>query len=172
MTAAKAEVEALLSELASGLDQEINILDRRDDQLRRFSDAIRQRDADAMGALLNEMERTQREQALADLKLQAVRKSLASRLGRKTDELRLSTLIDALPGEWSARLDCRRRQIVLLVDRLRRRNARTAALLIECARINRMVLDCLLPPQDTVETYTADGSGCRRRRRSLMDAER
>lgn len=171
MTAAKAAVEALLGELASRLDHEIDILDRRHDQLQRLAQAIRQRDADAMGSLLNEMEHAQREQALADLKLQAVRRLLAGRLGRKTHELRLSTLIDALPGEWSARLDCRRRQIVLLMDRLRRQNARTAALLVECARVNRMILDCLLPPQDTVETYTADGSGCWDRRGSLMDAE-
>jgi flagellar biosynthesis/type III secretory pathway chaperone len=163
--------DVLLSKLADILDEEISLLNAKSEQLEALSAALIERDDEAMQSLLDEMERTQRAQAAADVKLEAVRGSLAALAGRKPACVTLAEIIDSLDDEPRAEMDSRRGQIVVLARHLRHKHLSAVLLLAESARINRLFLERLFPSCRPVRTYGAKGADSWRAEAGLFDAE-
>jgi len=161
----------LITELLAILDEEIALLNKKHDELEVLRGAIVERDDELMEKVLGEMERTAREQAATDVKLDALRNVFAGRLGWRKEETKLARLIEALPESQRSAVDYRRQQIVLQAERLRRRHMETAVLLMESARINRLLLETLLARGEPVTTYGAKGPRSWRADTGLLDAE-
>ena len=178
MSLETANGQTMVAELLDLLDEEIVLLDLRRRQLEALSEAIAVRDNDRLEMLLEEVERTLEMQAGVDAKLRALRASLAEEMagpGRvplRDDEVRLSDLARMLGGERRQAIERRRTEIVRLAGELRTQHLRTAVLLTECGRINRLLLEAIFPQSRSVTTYGEGGSSSWRPDTGLVDAER
>ena len=172
MDAARATWAEEIEALSALLAEEATLLDLRRSQLASLSGAILDRDEDAVGRILDQIERAQELQAATDEGLQALRCRLAGRLGLGAGEMSLSVLIDRLDQPYRRELSARREQIIDLAERLQREHMQAVMLLNECARINRLLLESLLPSSGSVRTYSASGSDLWRTGSGLVDAER
>ncbi|MBS3734229.1 MAG: flagellar export chaperone FlgN [Phycisphaerae bacterium] len=160
-----------VADLAAVLDEEIDLLAARRDQLARLTVAIPGGDERATERLLQQMERTQQAQAQTDNRLRAARNAMASALACDASQLRLSRLVDRLDGADRDRIERRRARIVALVEAVRREHIKAAMLLSECARINRELLESLFPASTPVTTYGAAGRESWRPHTGLVDTE-
>lgn len=171
MSTATPGMSALLEELLGLLDEEIALLTVRRSQLEALSTVLVEGDPDATERLLHEMEQTQTRQADTDRKLQALRAALANALGRDERELRLAGLVQELPEPIRSAVDYRRQQIVGLVEDLRRQHLGTTMQLVECVRINRMLLEGLFGAEQSLMMYDMHGTPARGPGGGLVDAE-
>ena len=151
-------IAALIVELTTVLDEEIGLLERRSAELADLAEATLQRDDDRLEVLLDEVERTLEVQNATDLKLQALRNALADALGWPVSQMRLSRLIEELPGGLAGEISYRREQILLLSGRLKDQHLRTALVVSECARINKLLLESFFPDGGGVTTYNSSGA--------------
>jgi flagellar biosynthesis/type III secretory pathway chaperone len=163
--------EAVARELEALLDEEISLLDLRRSQLAELSKVILARDDNRMEHLLEEIERTQHIQAATDSRLNALRSALAGAWNCAPGEVRLSRVIAESPGQTRIALEHRRQQIVAMTQALRKQHLETAVLLSECAKVNRRLLEGLLPRSQEVTTYGAEGSRAWRPDTGLTDQE-
>ncbi|KPK85895.1 MAG: hypothetical protein AMJ81_02480 [Phycisphaerae bacterium SM23_33] len=157
MTPAQNSLMIHTEQLLAILDEEIWLLELRRSQSDALSAALIQSDDARMEALLNEMHQTLQSQAHVDLRLNAVRRALADDLALPTQRVRLQLLIGRLHGRERAEMESRRQQIIDLAERLQRQHLQTSILLLECARINRMLLEALFPQSKGVDTYSSGG---------------
>jgi hypothetical protein len=160
-----------MPDLLALLDEEISLLGLRTRQFESLYDAILHRRDDAMETILEDMTLAQHQQANLDKQLLDVRLSIARVLQRPMQDIRLSELILLLDGELKTSLREKRQQIILLSERLKRKHLTTAILLSESARINRRLIESLLPKNDTVTTYGTGGANPWRTSSGLVDAE-
>lgn len=165
-------IESLLEQLLVVLDGSIDLLGQKRAALAGLSAAIMDRDEAAVEALLARLDALVLPQQQSDLKMKALRDSLACAMGRSAEGFKLSVLVELLPPELSGRLDYRRRQIMILAQDLRAQHVETALLLRECARINRMLLECVTGSGQSVTTYGSGGKSTWRPAGGLLDAER
>ena len=168
----------MIAELLDLLDEEIVLLDLRRRQFEALSEAIAMRDNDRLEVLLEEIERTLEMQTGVDAKLKILRASLAEEMagpGRaplRDEEVRLSDVARRLGGKRRRAIEDRRAEIVRLAGELRTQHLRTAVLLTECGRINRLLLEAVFPHSRSVTTYSEGGSSSWRPDTGLVDAER
>jgi len=165
------DIQSLIEQLLRIMDEEIALLDVRRRQMGLLAEAILDSDDDAMEKLLSQIEHAQQQQSAVDLRLSAIRNTIALALKMATDQMRLSWLIKQLPPQEAVEIEYRRQQIILLVSKFRRQHMTTAILLVESARINRMMLESIFPQGETVETYDAGGVRPWRRSAGLVDTE-
>ena len=144
MIVANPIVESLLPELLALLDQHAATLGERLTQMQQLSAYTLERRQEPMEALLDQMERAYHEQGAADVKLSAMRATLARVIGVPVAEFRLSRLEAVLPPREAAALQLRRQRVLALAQRLRSEHLHAAVLLNEASRVNRMMLDALL----------------------------
>ena len=163
--------QEMAQELLILLDEEIRLLHLRNQQFEELYESILHRDDERMEELLAEMVCAQQEQGRLDTKLQAGRTMIARSLGCKVGEMKLAMLIERLDEKKSVEMEYKRQQIILLAEQLKRKHLDTAVLLSESARINRMLLEGILPSNGTVTTYNTDGSTGWRDSTGLVDAE-
>lgn len=164
--------ESLIDELLAILDEEIELLEQKRSQLANLSEALVSTDDAATEALLKLIERTEHTQTRVDLKLQDVRKTLAGVFGYDDAKaLRLSVLVTELPDAQASAVNDRRERLAQQVGNLRRQHLQTAMLLIECSKVNRMMMECLLPAGEAVTTYDATGTNLWRNGAGLVDKE-
>jgi len=161
----------LLSELNAVLDEEIALLSLRRSQMKLLSGAILDRDDAAVERILDEIERTGELQAQTDAKLGNLRNSLAGEFGCQPEQMRLSRLLEAMSGQDRQALQQRRQMVAQLAGELQRQHLETAVVVFECARINRLLLECLCPSGGSVSTYGADGVGAWCSEGGLVDTE-
>jgi flagellar biosynthesis/type III secretory pathway chaperone len=171
MIALTPAIRDMLKELNAVLDEEIALLSLRRSQMKLLSGAILDRDDDAVERLLGEIERMGQLQAQADARLGKLRSGLAELFGCQVDQMRLSRLIESLAGADRQAIEQRRRQIAQLAGELQRQHLETAVVVFECARINRLLLECLYPAGSSVNTYGAGGAGAWRGEAGLVDTE-
>ncbi|MBN1554471.1 MAG: hypothetical protein JXA11_06980 [Phycisphaerae bacterium] len=164
-------LHGMTPDLLALLDEEITLLGLRAKQFDDLYEAILHRRDERMETLLADMTLAQQRQAVLDDKLQAMRSMLSRALGREQQDIRLSELVGLLEETPSRQLREKRQQIILLAERLKRKHLTTAILLAESARINRLLLESLLPQTDTVTTYGAGGAKPWRTSSGLVDAE-
>ncbi|MCD4823810.1 MAG: flagellar protein FlgN [Phycisphaerae bacterium] len=165
------QLHEMAGELLSLLDEEIGLLHIRCRQFDSLYDAILHRDNPALETLLEEMANSQQDQAELDTQLEALRIILAKSLECDPKELKLSMLSDNLDQPLATEVEYKRQQIILLAEKLKRKHLDTALLLSESARINRMLLEGLLPNNETVTTYGVGGASPWRDSTGLVDTE-
>lgn len=164
------DIRRFSDELHHILDEEIRLLHERACQFDELYDAILHRQNDRMETLLAEMTATQQEQAKVDTSLDALRQLFARSLRCEPGQIKLSELADHIDNP-DAVLH-KREQIILLSEALKKKHLNTAVLLTECARINRALLDGLLPENEpSLTTYGHGGSNPWRSNTGLVDAE-
>jgi hypothetical protein len=165
------DVRDQLGELNVVLDGEIALLSLRRAQMKLLSEAVLDRDDTAVERILGEIDRTGQLQAQADEKLALLRGSLAEAFGCPSQQMRLSLLLGVLDGPDCQAVEQRRQRIAQLAGELQRQYLETAVVVFECARINRLLLECLYPPGGSVHTYGADGAGAWHTDAGLVDTE-
>ena len=172
MIQAKRPVEALVAELAGLLDNEIQILDLRGRQMAAMRRHVADRNDEALGGLMAEIEETRGYQEASERQLIGLRRTLAEAFGYDgAGELRLSWLIPRLDAKGQETIGYRRKRIVELAGRLRSEHTRTAALLRECMRINRLLLENLFPGDQMITTYGAGGKTAWQSEAGMVDTE-
>jgi len=162
----------MVQRLTASLDLQIELLGNRADELDALSECICANDNDRMEQLLAKMDQSRQQQDQANRDFKDVRDELAGHLGWQVGKTRLERLLEVI-GEPARRgLAQRRQQVAQLAETLRRKHRRTTVLLAECARINRLLVDCLLGDDQRVTVYGATGARHWRGSGSLMDTER
>lgn len=172
MTALPPRTAQRVALLSSLLDEEIELLEIRSQQMTRLAEAILGRGEEGMEPVLAEMEHVAGQQENTDRRLRAARRDLAEAFGVEAGDLKLCELIDRLGEPLAADLDRQRDMIVRLAGRLRRQHLETSVLLAECSRVNRMLLEGLLPAGQTVTTYGRGGTADWKPQAGLLDTER
>jgi hypothetical protein len=162
----------MLRRLTDSLDRQIDLLSRREAQLDALSECIIANDNDRMEQVLEEMARSRQCQAQADAQFQAAREELARHVGWPAGKTRLERLLGIVGQSDRRLLAQRRRQLIDLAERIRRKHRQTAVLLAECARINRLLIECLVGCDQRVTVYGQRGQQHWRGCGSLMDTER
>ena len=162
----------LVGRLNAALDEQADLLRQRAGEMDELAQALCKNDNDRLERLLAEMGRSQHRQAQADRALQALREELADALGWQVAAVRLGRLVEHLPPPLREPVETRRRAIAELAGRLRLTHRQASLVLIECARVNRLLLECLFPDDQALTVYDAGGTDHWRRRGSLLDAER
>ncbi|GEM_PF-807988 len=162
----------MLQRLTESLDCQIDLLSRREAELDALSESIIANDNDRMERVLEEMTRSRQHQALADAQFQAARDELAEHLGWPAGKTRLERLLGMVGQSDRRILAQRRRQVTDLAERIRRKHRQTAVLLAECARINRLLIECIVGSDKRVTVYGQRGPQHWRGCGSLMDTER
>lgn len=164
-----------LGQLATGLlellDEQQGLLERKTLELQGLAQSIVNRDEEWMAQLMGQMEQTQACQQAIDARLAMSRSMIASRLGVTPAQLNLSAVAPHLPAEQWERLSARRDRIIDTMRGLRRQHLHTSMLLIESARINRMMMESLLSRNPGLMTYGQGGSQTWRGEGSMVDAQ-
>jgi hypothetical protein len=171
MRSASPGVLALARELPALLDEQIALLTLKRSQLEALSTLLVQRDEDPMERLLAQMEQSQALQADTDLRLSALRSALADELGGPADSVRLGALLEYLPQGLRESVAFRREQIADLADQTRRQHLQTSLLLMECSRINRLLIEALFGQTRSCQTYDPSGAAAWQSDAGLVDAE-
>lgn len=161
----------LIDELIAVLDEEIELLTTRSEQLDLLSEAIAGLDDKMLETLLNEIELAQQQQDDVDRRVQSIRVVLANHFEVRPQQMRLANLVDALTGPHRSAVDSRRKRIIMLAESLKQKNLQAATVLFECEKINRMLLECLFPTARSVMTYDSDGSATWRHGGGAVDSE-
>jgi hypothetical protein len=171
MTTPTATFESLVDDLLHLLDREHDILQLRHEQMRALYDVILSNDDGRMETLLREMTRAQQDQAALDEELDTLRSVLARLLELPTEELRLGLLVQRLSGERRDALARKHNAIIEQARLLKVQHLDTALVLTEASRLNRMLLEGLLPQAGEVRTYGSQGKHGWRDNTGLVDAE-
>jgi len=158
--------------LASCLDAQIDLLCRRESELDSLSECIISGDNDRMEQVLDQMTLSRRSQADADARLDAARRIVAERLGWQVGKTRLANLIGLVEPAHRDALRSRRRQVLELAERISLKHRRTAILLAECTRVNRLLIDCMVGSGRRVTLYGQAGRQQWQDGAGLMDTER
>jgi len=157
--------------LSDALDEEASLLGQWGEQLEELSSAILGRGDRDLEELLGRMECTRRRQREGETRLSAASAGLARALACDAAPGRLSDLIDRLGDAQRDRLEPKRRRVVEQIALVRRTHLRSAVLLSECARVNRELLERLLPKTAPLTTYGAGGRVSRRGGAGLISTE-
>jgi flagellar biosynthesis/type III secretory pathway chaperone len=160
----------LIGQLLEILDEEIRLLDLRRDQLAQLGSSLARRDETGTERLLDQIEQAQEAQQQTDARLASNRTMLAQTLGWTDGELRLADLIDALPAGVSIAVSQRRSRIIELAEQVKNENLKAAMVLAECAHLNHLMLQAIMPPATQVDTYGSGGHATWRSGAGLVDA--
>ena len=149
--------DSQLDTLERLLDEEAALLEVRRSQLSSLGGAILDRDDEAVERLLDQIERAQQLQRNTDEQIDALRRDLAAAIGRPWAQVKLSTLVELVPAGRRDGLADRRRRIIERAEMLQLEHMRAVVLLRECSRVNRLLLEALLPSGGNVGTYGQRG---------------
>lgn len=162
---------AMIDDLLTALDEQAVGLQARLAHMDAMIVAIVHRDEDKLETLLEEMEQAGLTQPAADARLAAVRAALADSMDCPAKDLRLASLAGRLPEPQRLAVNYRRQRIAVLAEKLQHKHLQTAMLLSECARVNRLLLEAMLPEAAQPATYNANGQEVWRPPSGLLDAE-
>ncbi len=163
--------EEVIAGLSSLLDEEIVLLKIREKQFDELYNVILHHDEDAMEPLLREMTDARQKQARLDADLDIMRTDIASLLGIPRTEITLRELAEQIGGDTGATLIKQRERLIILAEQLKTRHLNTAVLLTESMKINRSLLNSLIPDKGQVTTYGKHGESPWRRNPGLVDTE-
>ena len=172
MTTVAAGFMPLIDAWMAILDEEIASLERGLEHLKSVVAAVTKRDSRAMERLIDEMARPDSRQGAAERRREALRDALASALGWTPQEMTLTRLAGALPPLDRRAVLARRDRIVEVAAALRREQTLATMVLKEYSRLNRAILQAVLPGHGRATTYDTAGRAPRRTDRGLFDARR
>jgi flagellar biosynthesis/type III secretory pathway chaperone len=172
MIAEDRQLREFAEDMIALLDEETRLLEQRAEQFDLLYDAILHRREEGMEGLLVEMTDTQIAQARLDEQLAELRGVLTEAMDLPDGKMKLQNLAERVDADQGERLMRRRERIIQLAEKLKRRHLDTALLLSESARINRMLLEGLLPGNEApVTTYGRGGKDGWKGRSGLVDTE-
>ena len=160
-----------VDELIACLDDQIDLLARREAELDALGEAILANDNDRMERVLDEMTRSRQLQQQADDRLSSARGAAAETLGWPASQTRLAKLIGLIEPTGRQELRRRRRQVLERASRISLKHRQTAVLLAECTRVNRMLIDCMVGDDQRVTLYGHTGRQHWNGAGGLMDTE-
>jgi len=153
------DIELLVDELLKTLDVDVRRLQNSLmllDELRRL---VIKRDEAGLRRLLKEIQIELKTAAEVNSKRELAREKLAGILGWEAGKTTLSRLETVVSEEHRTGIAARRAQLMSLTYSLRTEYSRTAVLLSECTRFNRLLLDNILASARTAGViYASDGS--------------
>ena len=161
----------LPEQLLEALDRELELLAAKRAEMDQLLAALAIRDDAALERLLARMEQAEREQSRADREVERVSAELAAQVGCPEERPRLSKLAAYLPPDLARALEDRRQALTSQLRQLRRKHTEMSMLLLECQKINRLLLECLLRERSGPRTYSANGTLRRRDGGGVMSAE-
>lgn len=178
MRANSGEFNRLVDELLSVLDAEAELVDKSLACLDRMRGCVIKRDETGLGQLLAKIQSEADVYTTQEGKRRAVCEKLAEVVGLSADEVSLSRLQQLrkeadgfeLSADRSAAVSERRQTLQKSIARLRAEQAATAALLSECARLNRLMLSGIFEDRPGADTYSAEGKARRDGQPNFMSA--
>jgi len=164
------ELQKKVDRLLSVLDKDIEHLRQGQMYLNELRSFVIKRDSSSMEGLLETIRSAADSFVVNETRRENIRRELAEELGCKTSEVNLSLLERYLAEEKRAQLKERREQLAELTKQFRQEYSKTALLLSECTRLNRMLLDVLFGNcPGTVFLYNQDGTMTRQGDASFMN---
>jgi len=170
MTAALTAPQSLVRDLLTVLDDEIRLEEAAVGHLQGLAGAILSRDEREAERLMDEAAETQSEFEQVEEERQSLCEGLATALCRPRAEITLSGLVRDMPAPEAEAIHARRCRLQRLAGEVRRAHLRTAALLWQCAHLNRALLLGLFPQTESARTYEPGGTAPRRPDSGLVDA--
>jgi hypothetical protein len=165
------EVKTLVGEYLAVLDEETHLQEAAVGHLKGMSDAVVSRNEQAMERLFKQADEVHDQFAQLETRRRTTGDHLAMALHCRREDLTLRRLARDLPKPEGQAVEGRRRRLRTLVGETRRQYLKTAALLGECARLNRALLAGLFPDAGNTPTYGASGRRSPRRPADyLLDA--
>ncbi len=159
-----------VANLLAVLEEQIELLEDRLQHLDSLTAAMVKVDNEQMEQLLARMDQFTQAQQDCHGRLTEARHEAAGVLGLASSA-RLSQMVSVLSGREQVALEAARRRLGELMSQLKRRHMETSLLLVECMRVNRMLLDQLLPRTQGVTMYGSQGHRHWRNHSGLVDAE-
>ncbi len=165
-SSAETKVDALLA----ALDEDIRSTESTLSQLDALRSLIIKRDDQAMETLLHDLREEAESRLAAIRRRETIRKELAEELGCDLRAMTLSALCRALVDPQRQAVVDRQTRLKDLVAQLRREYALTTALVADCARFNRSLMQVFFgqDPQGKA-TYNARGTVSRQANVSLVN---
>jgi hypothetical protein len=151
------EVKTLVGEYLAVLDEETRLQEAAVGHLKSLSAAVASRDEQTLESLLKEADAAHERLAQLEMRRRATADRLAAALRCRNENLTLKRLVRELPASEGQAVERRRRRLQTLVGEIRRQYLRTAAMLGECARLNRALLTGLFADVGSTATYGASG---------------
>ncbi len=150
-----AKVEALLDVL----DEDIRHLEATLSRLDALRTLLIKRDDAALEQLLDDIRQRSGAHAANEQQRQALRKDLAAALGCRESDLTLSRLREELSGPGCRAVTERQARLRSLVAQLKHEYMLTGALVLDCARFNRSLMQAFFGPDGRPDTtYSASGA--------------
>jgi hypothetical protein len=159
-----------VAHLLGVLEEQIELLEHRLRHLDELTAAMIKVDNDSMEGLLSQMDAFTAAQEACHQRLSTARAAAAAEVGLPPGA-RLSQMADALGGRAGLALGASRQRLAELMALLKRRHMETSLLLVECMRVNRLMLDQILPRGPAVAMYGSDGVQNWRSSTGVVDAE-
>lgn len=149
--------EQVLNEVNAFLDSQTRYVEETLARLDHLRASVIRRDEGALNELFQEVEQETTLKQRHDRAISELRRKLSVWLGCPAEHVCLSRVCDRM--EPQARKDVAARQAALqgLIRRLSNEHRATQALLHECARFNRLLLNSLFGNRQQTATYDARG---------------
>ena len=165
-------VEEEIAALLDVLDEDIRHIEVALQRLDTLRTLLIKRDDASLEKLLDEIRKEGETYATNEQKRQALRKAVATRLGRNGTDLTLSELQTLVKGPQREALQDRQVRLKSLAAELRREYMLTAVLLSDCARFNRSLMQAFFgPTSQGGMTYSPSGAARQQSRTTLMSMQ-
>ena len=165
-----ANVQHKADELLATLDLDIEHIHRCLSELDELRAMVIRRDEKGLNVLLEGIRAGAAVYASNEQRRQSLRSEIAGFLGLEEKQLTLSCLGDFLSGERKAAVIEKRRQLLGLVEQLRKEHISAAVLLNDCARINALLLRGILEQTgSSLVCYDANGATKRADRTAFVN---
>ncbi len=152
-------VETKVEALLDVLDQDIRHIEATLSRLDVLRTLLIKRDDEALEKLLDDIRRHSEAHAANEQQRQALRRDLAAALGCRERDLTLSKLREELSGPSCRAVTERQARLRLLVAQLKHEYTLTGALVLDCARFNRSLMQAFFGPDGRPDTtYSASGA--------------
>lgn len=152
-------IETKVDALLAVLDEEIRQTETTLSQLDLLRSLLIKRDDEALEQLLHALRQDMESRAAGIERRESLRAELAAELGCDSNTMTLSALKNVLSGARREAVAQRQARLKTLVAQLKREYALTTALLADCTRFNRSLMEVFFGPDVRVRpTYNARGA--------------
>jgi hypothetical protein len=171
MNALTPEITNNIDALLAALDTDIEQLSKSIEILNQLRALVVRRDENSLHGLLVTIRTDSQKYQHDESRRQSIRALLAKSLGCGSQQVTLTKLRAIAPAEMRSRISDTSEKLRALSGMLKKEYAATAALLTDCARFNRQLLQCILGRSANAVTYNASGSAARRLDAAFMNFE-
>ena len=141
-------VHHAISDLMNILGKEIKLLKTREEQFEKLHNIVIKCKGEQMDALLEEMTTSRQEQAELDSELDYMRDTIAGILNIPSRDTTLREIAKKVGGKDGEKLITLRQQLIVLAERLKTQHLNTAVLLAEMSRINKELINSMIPDSE------------------------